>query len=474
MSLPFFSSEGEYSHQAHIRRLVFRFEQELSQGSSNFYLDPTSVEEILEYYRLRGDWEKAHRLMCFAVEQHPYSAEMYYRQAAVEIERQAAPAALAAIGEALRLDPSQPDFLLIQARAFMLLNDWPAARDALHRALDQTNEPAEVYYLMGRLHAEQNQASEAIKYYWQALQIDAEVHEALYELLHCLEFDGREAEGPSFCRRFLDDNPFSDHGWYCLGSQLQRAGLYEQAEQAYEYALIIRGNFLEAYHGRADSLINLEKYEVALGVLTEAIFLDPRHHQTLLLIGECYEQLERFDQAQHYYHECTRLYPELPEGWFGLGSLLEARQMYIQAVHFFRQALTCDDEYFDAWLRLADCEYELGNPESAFHALQKAIQLDPGDIQLWTDWADRFLEEGKLESALQMVEQGLDINPQAVVLLYRHAALLFKSGEPTEAFAQLENALLLDFDRHSLLYDFCPQIVTLRPIQELIEQYRKR
>lgn len=474
MSLPYFSSEGEYSHQANLRRLVHRFEQELNQGAGDFYLDVFAVEEILEFYRLNADWDKARRLMAYAVEQHPYSAELFYRQAAVEIERHSAQTALAAIGEAIRLDPAQPDFLLVKARAYMLLGEWDSARETLRAALDQTTEPAEVYYLLGRLHAEQGESSEAVKFYWQALQVDADVHEALYELVHCLECEGREADALRFCREFIDQNPFSDHGWYCLGTQLLRAGLYEQADQAYEYALIIRCNFLEAYHGRADSLINLEKYEQALGVLTEALFISPKHQQTLLFIGECYEELERYDLAQHYYQECSRLYPELPDAWFGLGSLLEARDMFVQAVHFYRQAISCDPLFFDAWIHLADCEYELGNPESAFQALQQAIQLDPGDIQLWTDWSDRFAEEGKLDSALLMIEQGLEVNPDAVELIYRHAALLFRAGEPGEAFAQLENALIIDFDRHSLLYDVCPQIVTLRPIQELIEQYRKR
>ena len=48
-----------------------------------------------------------------------------------------------------------------------------------------------------------------------------------------------------------------------------------------------------------------------------------------------------------------------------------------------------------------------------------------------------------------------------------------RNGSFKEAFNYLENALILDFDGHTALFDFFPKIETQKALHKIIEQFRK-
>jgi hypothetical protein len=50
---------------------------------------------------------------------------------------------------------------------------------------------------------------------------------------------------------------------------------------------------------------------------------------------------------------------------------------------------------------------------------------------------------------------------------------LIEAGQYKEAFNYLENALILDFDGHSMLFEFFPKVETQKALYKIIEQFRK-
>ena len=62
--------------------------------------------------------------------------------------------------------------------------------------------------------------------------------------------------------------------------------------------------------------------------------------------------------------------------------------------------------------------------------------------------------------------------PEEAELYYRMVVYQIKLGNYKEAFSYLENALTLDFDRHTVLYDLMPELKQQKAIYKLIAQYR--
>ena len=58
-------------------------------------------------------------------------------------------------------------------------------------------------------------------------------------------------------------------------------------------------------------------------------------------------------------------------------------------------------------------------------------------------------------------------------MLYRLAANYIADNKYQEAFESLENALILDFEKHTVLLEFFSNIDTQKALFKIIEKFRK-
>ena len=56
---------------------------------------------------------------------------------------------------------------------------------------------------------------------------------------------------------------------------------------------------------------------------------------------------------------------------------------------------------------------------------------------------------------------------------YRIAVYLIEAGKFKEAFNYLENALILNIEGHTVLFDFFPKAETQKALYKIIDQFRK-
>jgi tetratricopeptide (TPR) repeat protein len=144
-----------------------------------------------------------------------------------------------------------------------------------------------------------------------------------------------------------------------------------------------------------------------------------------------------------------------------------------EAIHFITRALKFDKNNPLYWQTLAEAEYKIGNIMSSFDAYQEASQHDPSNPGIWLDWSLIYYEQGEHEKALVIVKAGLDEVPANAEMNYRAAVYLISAAKYKEAFNFLENALILDFDKHALLFDFFPKPETQKALYKIIDQFRK-
>jgi tetratricopeptide (TPR) repeat protein len=144
-----------------------------------------------------------------------------------------------------------------------------------------------------------------------------------------------------------------------------------------------------------------------------------------------------------------------------------------QALHFYNKALKLHVENPEYWKSVAHTEFKLGNTVSAIDAYEEASKLDPTDKEIWLNWSFIFYEQGNYEKAVDTLMQGFEDNPEDAEFFYRVTVYLIEAGRFKEAFNYLENALLLDFDAHTTLFDFFPKLETQKALYKIIEQFRK-
>ncbi|MCE3007805.1 MAG: tetratricopeptide repeat protein [Bacteroidetes bacterium] len=453
------------------RREADRFEASIA-AEQPIFMDLATIEDIYTYYRLQAEHGKAEQLMRYALSLYPAQADLHYKQALLLADTGRPAQALEAIEEALHFQPLSIEYLAQKARILAQNGRTRAAFRMLEEALVQHNHSGELYYHLGVLHQQEKQYDQAIRAFEAALDTDAEYEFVLSDIIFCHELKSENQAAQQFLERYLDKDPFSVNAWYNLGMLHLAANRYEHAIEAFDYGLALQEDYTSLHLGKANALMELERYDLAARTLLEALSFDGRDISAMLNLAECYEQLEQYKRARFYYRKLTELYASLPDAWYGLGATLEAEGKHLQAIYYYKKATERYEEYYEAWVGIADCEYEVGNLLSAFEALSKAVEVMPDDYELWQDWAEKLYRDGHVENALELLKEGLDTNPEQIDLMYQYAAYALQAGQRQQGYTMLENALILDYEAHTVLFEYFPQLSSLKPVQLLLKQYR--
>jgi len=99
--------------------------------------------------------------------------------------------------------------------------------------------------------------------------------------------------------------------------------------------------------------------------------------------------------------------------------------------------------------------------------------LDQKEKDIWLSWSQIFYEQGDFEKAISLIMRGIEEIPEESDLYYRATAYMISAGKYKDAFSYLENALVLNFDNHTVLLEFFPKLQTQKALFKIIDQYRK-
>ncbi|WP_394347711.1 tetratricopeptide repeat protein [Mangrovivirga cuniculi] len=126
----------------------------------------------------------------------------------------------------------------------------------------------------------------------------------------------------------------------------------------------------------------------------------------------------------------------------------------------------------DYYVALGQIEYKAGNYNESLQAFEQASNHSPLNLDIWLDWSFIYYDLQEFAEACNIMEEAIDELPEEAELYYRMTIYLFCEGKYQEAFNYLENALVLDFEKHTVLYEFFPKLETQKALFKIIEQFR--
>ena len=71
-----------------------------------------------------------------------------------------------------------------------------------------------------------------------------------------------------------------------------------------------------------------------------------------------------------------------------------------------------------------------------------------------------------------MLDKGIEADPRNASTQYRKAIYLLRQGRSKEAYSLIENALSIDFTKHTEIFEYMPQLKEDSNLIQLIEVYR--
>ena len=318
----FLPHEGDRHFSAAGHRVAAREIAALVSGVSARLRDPAvDMRREAEARMREGDAEAAEGLLRQAVEtsgdwQALYHdlAALYHRQGRVEESVGMYERANALVS----LDTGRARTL---ARLYLVLGDTTAAITWFGRVLElDPHHPARAD--LTHLYVERRQHDEA-----KALGA---------------EQARLQARAVALRRRRVERTGADPMAHFALGNSLEAAGDLPAAIQAYERALALQPDFVEAGINLGALYVGVGRLEAAAAALERALAGDPERVEALNNLGLIYRERGRLEEARDLYVRALQLQPNLAQAHFNLGLVYRGLGQREQAIEHLKEAIRLD------------------------------------------------------------------------------------------------------------------------------------
>ena len=243
----------------------------------------------------------------------------------------------------------------------------------------------------------------------------------------------------------LSENELAAHAFFSIGYLLSEGKKVKKALSAYDMAIALKPDFVEAYHNRALGLQQIHKYEEAIIDLEQAIRLDPDSselHYKLGCIKGCSNQCE---SAIADFDKVIKLNPNYAEAYCCRGLIKSELNKYKSAIADFDKAieLNLNPDFVDIHYIKGIVNAQFKQYKEAIADFDEAIRLNPDDAKAYDS---RGIAKGLLkryESAISDHTTAIDIMPDFAEAYAHRGGAKVELGNIDEARSDLQTALTL-------------------------------
>lgn len=337
----------------------------------------TDVFETAVALHQAGCIEEAKSLYQTILTEEPDALDVLYLLASIAYQEANLDLAQNYLSRVLDEEPDNSGALYLAGLVNFRLADYAAAALQLEKALSQEgNIPdADVLVTLGNAQQFLQRLEDAKSSYQQALQLNPEHSDGVFQMSICLNKLGDLNGAESLLRKYIGKMPSDPEAHFQLGNQLATQGRYHDAEQCYKQALVLRPNHTE-------TLINLGKVRVGQGLFDDALeafqqvlVLMPDNRAALINLAHVYAAQKRTDDAIAVMRQMVAAWPLDVEYHGNLGEILLRDYRLDEAASSFRAALGLDPDNLLAHHGLGEVLALLGLPTEASNCYQHSARL---------------------------------------------------------------------------------------------------
>lgn len=237
-------------------------------------------------------------------------------------------------------------------------------------------------------------------------------------------------------------HPGNSEAYIGLGWVAWKTKRYPQAEEFFRKALEIEPSEEEAYIGLGYSFVGREEYSQAEASFKEAIALNPKSAGGYSGLSAVYASLRQFDALELLGQEYIRKNPGNEWGYIILGNLYNSEGLYDKAEAEFRKALAMNPQNYNVYQGLGESCLNLRRYSEAERVFRYIAENNTGNPSGYV-WLGRlYLVQERFPEAAQVLEKARAIAPDNSLLWRPLAESYMKSGEYGKAEEVLRHGLL--------------------------------
>ena len=160
-----------------------------------------------------------------------------------------------------------------------------------------------------------------------------------------------------------------------VGAAYAELGLYEQAIEFLNKAILLNRNYDSAYYNRGTVYGQLGQYQRTIDDCNEAIRLKPDYINAYNNKGNAYAGLGQYDLAIENYSETIRLMPDYIPVYVNRGDVYAKTAQYKKAIEDYSKAIYLKPDYLRALIKRANIYLKLDNENFACLDARRACEL---------------------------------------------------------------------------------------------------
>jgi tetratricopeptide (TPR) repeat protein len=226
-----------------------------------------------------------------ALLKEPETAQDYYLLAGAKYLLRQYPVAGKDAATAVKMDPRQPQYLLLAARIEQHLGQHDSALSLLENTISLAPRWADPYYSAGvSLYCEKRYA-EAQNYLHKSLELQPDSARALFLYAVSLIGEGNDQEGETYLRKAVSHNPGNAHFQYYLGEILMRQNRLSDAEEVDRQAIRADPKYAPLHYQLGKVLLRSNHPDLSARETEKAINLDPNLAEAYYQLMQAYSRL---------------------------------------------------------------------------------------------------------------------------------------------------------------------------------------
>lgn len=450
------------------KALIQSIEQKINNKDS-FYLDVEEISRVSSYYLEKGMTSKAMAILKIGHGLHPISGDIKLHIAQVYTAQGEYKNALDFADQTLELEPNNEEVIVLKAEIYSYLGEHQKSIEYYLQFLEKgTTEGLDLVYNDIAWEYESLMDYEnALKYLKLALEKNPEEDTLLFEIAYFYEELNKQEECIEFYNKFLDENPYSFNGWYNLGIVYNDIKDFRKAIFAFDYATIIKDDFVSAYFNKGNAHFNLQQYGEALECYYRTFEFEDNQAITFCYIGECYEKLFNFKEAEKSYEIALSLNDDLQEALIGMAIVNDKQGRTTESLPFIEKAIRLFPKNSSCWYIAGEVYNKLTRYDEAYFAYAKADEYDTEDnVQIQLDFSNFIAENLSLQEAIDYLQDKENIACQ-----YRLVAYFLMLNQHKKALHQFEQCLAIDFEGHKALFAYHEELNELPEFISLLTNF---
>ncbi len=447
-----------------------RFESMLKTNDV-FFFDAEEFESIANHYIEMGKIALARKAVKLGLAQHPTSSNLRLFKAELFIFENKFDQAEVILTELHELEPNNEEVFIQKANIYSKQDDHKKAIYLLEQAIDLTDDPADVYNLIGMEYLFLEDYANAKVSFMKCLEVDDQDYSALYNIIYCFDFLEQHQEAIDYLNMFLNKNPYCEVAWHQVGKQYFDLKEYEKALSAFDFAIISDDTFVGAYLEKGKVLEKLGRYNEALENYQITLQLEDPTSFALLRMGKCYDKLGFDDLAIKHFERCVHEDPLLDNGWIAITDFYKKRLNFQKALYYIDKAIQIDADNVLYWKRYATINYRLKFYEEAEAGYRKALELGNYELDTWLNRADILIQLGEADAAIASLTQSMEFYPENAEIAFRLSGLNYNKGNDIQGLYFLKNALKIDAEFAIIIDELFPYVASKKEVIALRKNY---